>query len=89
MITYEERIKQIISKIIEQEDICEKIFQGIDFRESGMKSLEFMKLIVTIENEFDMEFMEADIETASIQNFDTLIQCVKKYKEEKGEKSNE
>lgn len=85
----EERVRQIISTIIEQEDICQKIFQGAAFRESGMKSLEFMKVIVTIENEFDMEFLEDDISLTANQNFAGLIQCIKDYSEEKGEKKNE
>lgn len=56
MLKYEEEVRQIIKNNINKEIDIDSIFIDTNLETVGMDSIGFVKLIVDIESEFDIEF---------------------------------
>lgn len=73
---FESRFKNTLNEISEQtyyEDVMD-----VDFQELGINSIAFVRLIVALENEFDVEFDDGSLD---VNSFTTLRQLMK-YAEE-------
>lgn len=56
---------------------------GEDLREHGMSSLDAIELVVSLEMEFDIEFLEEDLMVENLCTIEKLIYVVNKYLEYK------
>lgn len=73
---FESRFKKTLSDIAEQ-SFGEEVMD-VDFQELGINSIAFVRLIVALENEFDVEFDDGSLD---VNSFTTLRQLLK-YAEE-------
>lgn len=75
----EENIARFISELLEitlpPNDDWKENMQAI-----GLDSLFVIKLILKIEDEYDFEFLDEDIDAKTVYNFYNLINCIKKNK---------
>lgn len=73
-----DRIKEIIGiKTAGELSISE------DLREHGMSSLDAIELVVSLEMEFNIEFLEEDLMVENLCTIEKLIYVVEKYLEYK------
>ena len=76
-------IKKRIIKILEEifgNDMSRETFQRINLiTNAGMDSLSFIALVVSIEDEFDIEIEFEDIEITNFQTLDSICEIIKKY----------
>lgn len=70
-----ERLIQILSKYGDD-------FEG-DFRDSGVNSIEFIKMLVNIEKEFEIEFDDEMLDIEKMSTLDKLCAVLEKMIEEK------
>ncbi|MBP3325575.1 MAG: hypothetical protein J6L77_04040 [Coprococcus sp.] len=57
-------------------------FDG-DFRDSGVNSIEFVKILVNLENEFNIEFDDEMLDIEKMPTLDALCEMLEKLIEEK------
>jgi acyl carrier protein len=58
VLKYEDEVREIIHKFINQEEVKEIICVDTDLKTIGLNSIDFVKLVVEIEFKFDIEFPE-------------------------------
>jgi len=73
----EEKIKKIICSILDRNIAIEN---GEDIRVYGMDSLLKVQLVIGIENEFNIEFADEDLDQKSFTTIDEICQLINKYK---------
>lgn len=73
----EKRVLNIIKANIDLEDSIEEIKLDDDLLLLGINSLSFVKIVVALENEFNMEFNEDDLDYELFRNADALINYIK------------
>lgn len=72
----EKKVISIISNILGVE--TEKISLDSDLNELGMNSLQFVKLVVELEIEFDMEFDDDDLVSTKLNTASKMINAISK-----------
>jgi acyl carrier protein len=73
----EEKIKKIICSILDRNIAIEN---GEDIRVYGMDSLLKVQLVIGIENEYNIEFADEDLDQKSFTTIDEICQLINKYK---------
>ena len=71
----EEKIKKIICSILDRNIAIEN---GEDIRVYGMDSLLKVQLVIGIENEYNIEFADEDLDQKSFTTIDEICQLIKK-----------
>lgn len=61
-------------------DVIGKFGYETDLRETGVNSLTFIKAIVAIENEFEFEFLDDELDMSQYENFQDLIDFIERKK---------
>lgn len=81
----EERLKKVLEEFIRTLDT--KDSENLDLMEffSSLNSVKFIKLLVFIENEFDIEFEDGDLDGSQIQTFDSLADKIWELMDEQHE----
>ena len=77
----EEKVLQIIKTNIDLEDPSEEIGLEDDLLLLGINSISFVKIVVALEDEFDMEFDDEDLDYSLFRNANILIDYIKKNSE--------
>jgi acyl carrier protein len=75
MIEY--RIKQIVVENIDFQKHFEEVDINEDLGKIGINSITFIKIIVAIESEFNIEFNDEDLEHRKFSNIKSIITYVK------------
>lgn len=70
-----ERIAAIISSIVEEIDI-KALEPDADLQQIGMDSFEFVRIIVTIEDEFEIEFPDEYLLVEQMNTLDKIAELV-------------
>ena len=73
----EEKIKKIICSILDRNIAIEN---GEDIRVYCMDSLLKVQLVIGIENEYNIEFADEDLDQKSFTTIDEICQLINKYK---------
>lgn len=69
----EEKLRSILRKFVNNEAYLDNLNSEINLDGLGINSISFIKIIVQIESEFDIEFDENDLNS---QRFETLSDIV-------------
>lgn len=72
----ESRLQKIIDEKEELVFLKGKFNTDADIAGMGINSLMFIKLIIEIENEFDMEFDDDDLDMENLNTFGDLIKYI-------------
>ena len=71
-----EKIVGLISSQIGIEKVNQRLSANDDLTQLGMNSLDFIKLVVTVENEFDIEFEDEALESSKFLSLSALCDYV-------------
>jgi acyl carrier protein len=76
----DQRVTAIVQKIIRDRSIsvCNPIRSDHKLIEIGLRSLDLARLVLLVENEFDLEIPSVDITPANFQSVSTVTQLVRK-----------
>lgn len=77
-----ERIIRIITKVTNTNEESLLQMSSTKFDELGINSIEIIKLLVYVENEFDIEFSDDFLGTTNFQTIDELVDIVVELAEE-------
>ena len=72
----EQKVRQILVNVFKDDIDLGSIGLDEKFSELGLSSLNFMKAIVIIESEFDLEFEDEDLKVSNFENLGTLVEFV-------------
>ena len=70
-------IQRKIISILENILKMENLKPDFNFNETDVDSIAFIKLIVTVEDEFDIEFEDKYLSKEALPTIDALVECVK------------
>ncbi len=73
-----ERIINVIEKLVEDENIKERLNQEDNLAQLGMNSVSFIKLVVSLEEEFSFEFDDEDLDYKKFTTLTSLCNYVNK-----------
>lgn len=79
----QERIKNILKQYIHNQGKLENLGENDNLLNIGINSISFIKIIVQIETEFDIEFDENDLNTKSFDSLNDISFYVQSILEEK------
>lgn len=68
----EERLKKVLEEFIKTLELTDSEILDLAELFENLNSVKFIKLLVFIENEFNIEFEDADLDGSQIQTFDSL-----------------
>lgn len=69
------KLKRVLSQVLESE-IPEDVFGNCSFTDMGINSISFIKAIVLIEQEFDIEFEDDKLDFNYYNNINQLVSYV-------------
>lgn len=72
----ESQLKQILLSVLDNEQQVENLKPEDHLVKSGINSLVFIKMIVAIEDQFEMEFADTDLNFGVISTFGDLISYI-------------
>lgn len=72
----EEKIKEILAENLENKIPAEQINADNDLKDLGINSISFIKIIVGLETEFDIEFDDEDLDASKFATIKDLIEYV-------------
>ncbi|MCL2591890.1 MAG: acyl carrier protein [Defluviitaleaceae bacterium] len=75
-----EKLAELISNVLEKEANQDFYNQMDDFSRVNISSIEFIRLVVMIENEYDFEFMDEDLDQSKFQNISDLSEYIQRMK---------
>lgn len=77
MNNYDERLKDCLEKALELEkkDV-KKIDMDTPLQDLGINSMLFMKIVVAIENEFDFEFQNENLDYSKFQTYGDILKFI-------------
>lgn len=77
MNNYDERLKDCLEKALELEkkDV-KKIDMDTPLQGLGINSMLFMKIVVAIENEFDFEFQNENLDYSKFQTYGDILKFI-------------
>lgn len=76
------RLGEMISNVLEME-MDQNFYERLsDFSKIGISSIDFIRIVVMIENEYDFEFMDDDLDQLKFQNIEDLSEYIQKMKSE-------
>lgn len=75
-------MKEIINDILQEKSFCEDITSDLKLKEDlGFDSLNMVELMVELEERFDFEIDESDLDPSALQTVDQIYALVEKYTE--------
>jgi acyl carrier protein len=69
----EQKIKQIIAENVGLKQPLEEMGLDLELIELGVNSTKFIKIVVAIEVEFDIEFCDEDLNYGKFPNLESLV----------------
>lgn len=72
----EERVRKVIDENIELEVSAENIEGNKDLVDYGMESVNYMKIVVAIENEFDIRFTDEELVISNFETIDKIVAII-------------
>lgn len=77
-------MKEIVNEILREKSFCEDITLELKLNEDlGLDSLNMVELMVELEDKFNIEIDESDLDPAALQTVDQIYALVSKYTEGK------
>ena len=77
---YELKIKEILKKVLNIE--TENLDSSTHLHNTILNSLTFIKLIVLLEEEFDIQFDDDDLDIEKFETIESIIDYIKQLKQE-------
>lgn len=76
-------MKEKVNEILKEKSFCDEIISDLKLREDlGLDSLNMVELMVEIEDKFNIEIEESDLDPAELQTVGQIYALVEKYTEE-------
>lgn len=76
-------MKKLVDEILKEKSFCEDIKPELTLKDDlGLDSLNMVELIVELEERFNIEIDESDLDPAELQTVDQIYALVEKYTEE-------
>lgn len=76
--TVEQKLVQILRNNTNIEDLDETNLNNAKFSQLGINSLNFIKIIVELEDEFGIEFDDSQINYELLNNIEELVKLIKR-----------
>lgn len=77
-------MKNLVNEILKEKSFCENITPELKLNEDlGLDSLNMVELMVELEERFNIEIDESDLDPAALQTVDQIYALVSKYTEGK------
>ena len=54
----------------------DEVGEETDFVDYGISSQQYIQMLVTFENEFDIEFEEDELNINTLYNFNMIVECI-------------
>ena len=88
MSSVRERVILLLSNVLESQEIGLYLQDNCDITQIGLDSIKFIKLIVSIEESFDIEFSEDDLDFSKYKSIELLCKhiddCITSKNSEEG-----
>lgn len=78
--TIRERVIEILSKFSEHPNLVEYFESNDSLSEVGLDSLSFIKIVITIEQEFDIDFDDVALEFSQFTSLSKLCEYIESQK---------
>lgn len=76
-------MKEKVNEILKEKSFCDEITSELKLREDlGLDSLNMVELMVELEDKFNIEIEESDLDPAALQTVSRIYDLVEKYTEE-------
>lgn len=76
-------MKEKVNEILKEKSFCDEIMSELKLREDlGLDSLNMVELMVELEDKFNIEIEESDLDPAALQTVSQIYDLVEKYTEE-------
>lgn len=76
-------MKEKVNEILKKKSFCDEITSELKLREDlGLDSLNMVELMVAIEDKFNIEIEESDLDPAALQTVSQIYDLIEKYTEE-------
>lgn len=76
-------MKEKVNEILKEKSFCDEIISELKLREDlGLDSLNMVELMVELEDKFNIEIEESDLDPAALQTVSQIYDLVEKYTEE-------
>lgn len=76
-------MKEKVNEILKEKSFCDEIISDLKLREDlGLDSLNMVELMVEIEDKFNIEIEESDLDPAELQTVGQIYALLEKYTEE-------
>lgn len=76
-------MKEKVNEILKEKSFCNEITSELKLREDlGLDSLNMVELMVELEDKFNIEIEESDLDPAALQTVSQIYDLVEKYTEE-------
>lgn len=76
-------MKEKVNMILKEKSFCDEITSELKLREDlGLDSLNMVELMVELEDKFNIEIEESDLDPAALQTVSQIYDLVEKYTEE-------
>ena len=76
-------MKEKVNEILKEKSFCDEITSELKLKEDlGLDSLNMVELMVELEDKFNIEIEESDLDPASLQTVSQIYDLVEKYTEE-------
>lgn len=75
-------MKKLVDEILKEKSFCEIIMPDLKLNEDlGLDSLNMVELMVELEEQFNIEIEESDLDPATLQTVEQIYSLVEKYVE--------
>ena len=75
-------MKEKVNEILKEKSFCDEITSELKLREDlGLDSLNMVELMVELEDKFNIEIEESDLDPAALQTVSQIYDLVEKYTE--------
>ena len=75
-------MKEKVNEILKEKSFCDEITYDLNLREDlGLDSLNMVELMVELEDKFNIEIEESDLDPAALQTVSQIYDLVEKYTE--------
>ena len=76
-------MKEKVNEILKEKSFCDEITSELKLREDlGLDSLNMVELMVELEDKFNIEIEDSDLDPAALQTVSQIYDLVEKYTEE-------
>ncbi len=78
MLTIEQKLRDILKNNFEDPEVVDNISLDDNLTTYQLNSVSFIKIIVEIENEFDIEFDDEEISIETFETLEDVIHCIER-----------